>query len=122
MVPKRGSLEASLLLMGAVVVLAIGGLAVDGNWPKVARVATAFLTYVVVLLAARGAQDGEVEGIPYRAFALAGGACGLASGLVRPEVRSAVVVAGVLAGALLLGGIHWVALRGWRRLHSMTIR
>ena len=119
---KRGDLEASLLLMAVVVTLAIGGLAIDGNWPKIARVATAFLTYAVVLLAARGGRGGAGERIPYAGFALAGGACGLVSGLVRAEVQSAVLAAGVLAGALLLGGIHWLGLRGWRRLHSMTMR
>jgi hypothetical protein len=115
-------LESSLLLMGIIVVMAVGGLAVDGNWPKVARIATAFLTYLVVLLAAQGAWGRRGEGSPYRFFALAGAACGLVSGLVRAEVEGAVVGAGVLAGALLLGGIHWVGLHGWRRLHSMTMR
>jgi hypothetical protein len=76
----------------------------------------------VVLLAARGAESGEGEGIPYRVFALAGGACGLVSGVVRAEVQGAVIAAGVLAGAVLLGGIHWTALRAWRRLRSMGIR
>lgn len=122
MPPKPSNLALSLVVMGAIVVLATIGLALDGNWPKVARVATAFLTYVVVLLAAGGAGDETGEKTPYRAFALAGGACGLVSGLVRAEVDVAVVAAGVLAGALLLGGVHWLALRGWRRLHTMTVR
>lgn len=112
----------SLLLLGAVVLLAIAGLSMDGNWPKVARVATAFLTYVVVLLAARGVGGEGGEGIPFRVFALAGGASGLVSGLVRTEVQGAVVAAGAFAGALLIGGIHWLALRSWRRFHSMATR
>ncbi|HJU87203.1 MAG TPA: hypothetical protein VJ788_07555 [Gemmatimonadota bacterium] len=116
---RSDELAASLFVLGAIVVLAIVGLVTDGNWPKIARVATAFLSYVVVLLAGRGAAG---ERVPFRAFALAGGACGLVSGLVRAEVRGAVVAAGVLAGAFLLGGMHWLALRGWRRLHSMTMR
>ncbi|HET6361753.1 MAG TPA: hypothetical protein VFH11_06815 [Gemmatimonadota bacterium] len=41
-------------------------------------------------------------------------------GLVRAEIQGDAVAAGVLAGALLLGGVHWLALHGWRRLHSMT--
>ena len=102
--------------------LASAGLALDGNWPKVARIATSFLTYLVVLLAARGARGDGQEGIPFRVFALAGGASGLVSGLVRAEVEGAVIAVGVLAGALLLGGIHWLAILGWRRLHSMAIR
>ncbi|HET6637278.1 MAG TPA: hypothetical protein VFH82_00650 [Gemmatimonadota bacterium] len=116
MPPKPGDLAASLLLMAAVVVLAIGGLASDGNWPKVARVATSFLTYVVVLLAARGSVRKHLEGIPYRIFALAGGAAGLASGLVRTEVQGFVLIVGAVAGGLLLGGVHWLGLIRWRHL------
>ena len=119
---RPNNLTASLLLLGAVVLLAIAGLAMDSNWPKVARVATAFLTYVVVLLATRGARGAGGEGIPFRAFALAGGASGLVSGLVRTEVQGAMVAAGILAGALLIGGVHWLALRSWRRLHSIATR
>ena len=120
--PVVADLRVSLLLVGGVVLLAMAGLAMDGNWPKLARVATAFLTYIVVLLAARGAEDWGEESVPFRAFAAAGGACGLVSGLVREEVHGAVVAAGVLAGSLLLGGLHWLALCGWRRFHSMAIR
>lgn len=120
--PRPGDLIASLLLLGAVVLLGIAGLAMDGNWPKVARVSTSFLTYVVVLLAVAGARRSTEAGIPFRAFALGGGASGLASGLVRPDVESAVVAAGIFAGAFLLGGFHWLALTQWRRLHSMATR
>lgn len=105
-----------------VVALAIAGLAVEGNWPKIARVSTAFVTYLVVLLATRGARDGEGENIPCRVFALAGAAAGVVSGLVRPQVQGAVVAAGGFAGALLLGGIHCFALRWWRRLRSWAVR
>lgn len=122
MLARPGDLIASLLLLGSVVLLGIAGLATDGNWPKVARVSTAFLTYVVVLLAAAGARRSTDAGIPFRAFALSGGASGLASGLVRPEVESAVVATGIFAGALLLGGFHWLALTQWRRLYSMATR
>jgi len=106
--------------MGSIVALAIVGLATDANWPKITRVATAFVTYVVVLLAARG--GGGKERIPFPVFGLAGGACGLVSGLVREDVEGPVVVVGVLAGALLLGGVHWLALREWGRLRSMAAR
>lgn len=120
--PNRGALVPSLLLPGAVVLFALAGLALDGNWPKLARVATAFLAYTVVLLAARepGRDDGGE--VPFRAFAAAGAACGLVGGLVREEVQAAVVVAGTLAGSLLLGGLHYLALRGGRRLRSMAAR
>ena len=118
---RRADMKASILLVGGVVLLAMTGLGMDGNWPKVARVVTAFLTYVVVLFAVRGARDGG-EDVPFRDFAVAGGSCGLVSGLVREEVQTAVVAAGILAGSLLLGGLHWLVLRSWRRLHSMAIR
>jgi hypothetical protein len=120
--PDPRDLEASLLVAGLVVALASAGLAFEGNWPKIARVSTAFVTYLVVLLAARGARGGEGEKIPFRVFALAGGAAGVVSGLVRREVQGAVVAAGGLAGAVFLGGIHWLALHEWRRLRSWTMR
>ena len=120
--PKHGSLTFSLLLLGAVVILALAGLAIEGNWPKVARVATAFLTYTVVLLVARGPWRGGGEDVPFRDFAAAGAGCGLVSGLVREEVHAAVVIAGTLAGSLLLGGLHYLALRGRRRFHSIATR
>ena len=119
---KTGDLIASFLLLGVVVLLALAGLAMDGNWPKVARVSTSFATYTVVLLAAAGARPSTETRIPFRVFALAGGASGLVSGLVRPEIAAAGVIAGVVAGALLLGGVHWLALTQWRRLHSMATR
>lgn len=113
-----------MLLLGAVALLAVAGLAMDENWPKVARVSTSFLTYAVLLLAAVGARPptGSVAPFRFRAFALAGGASGLASGLVRPDVEADVVAAGVVAGGLLLGGFHWLALIQWRRLHSLATR
>jgi hypothetical protein len=123
--PSRiGDLRASLILLGAVALLAVAGLAMDGNWPKIARVSTSFLTYAVVLLAAVGARrcTGSFAPFRFRAFALAGGASGLVSGLVRPDVEADLVGAGVVAGALLLGGFHWLALIQWRRLHSLATR
>ena len=121
---RTGELWACLLLLGAVALLAVAGLAMDENWPKVARVSTSFLTYAVLLLAAVGARrpTGSVAPFRFRAFALAGGASGLASGLVRPDVEADVVAAGVVAGGLLLGGFHWLALIQWRRLHSLATR
>lgn len=118
---RNANLVPSLLLLGAIVVLALTGLAMNGNWPKVARVAGAFFTYVVVLLVAGGPNGGEAP-VPFRVFAAAGGGSGLVSGLVREEIQAAVVVTGILAGSLLLGGVHYLALRGWGRLHSMATR
>ena len=113
---------SSLLLPGAVLILALAGLALEGNWPKIARVATAFLTYTVVLLVGRGPRIDGGEGVPFRVFAAAGAGCGLVSGLVREEVHAAVVIAGTLTGSLLLGGLHYLVLRVRRGLDSMATR
>lgn len=110
---------ASLLLLATVVLVAVAGLAMDGNWPKIARVSTSFVVYCVVLLAAAGARRSEGGRVPFRAFALAGGASGIVSGLVRTDVETALVVAGAIAGALLLGGIHWLVHTCWRRPDSL---
>ena len=59
-------------------------------------------------------------GLPFPAFAVAALHAGLVSGLVRPVVEAHIVVAGALAAGVLLGGIHWLALRQWRRLRAVV--
>jgi hypothetical protein len=115
----RTDLELSLLLVGVVVLLALGGLASDANWPKLLRVATAFLGYATVLLTT--ARRGESPALP--AFVLAGAAAGLLSGVVRPEPMPLVfVVVMTLASAALLGPVHWLALRHHRRVGADRLR
>lgn len=99
------------------VALALIGLALDGNWPKVLRVALAAGAYgsSLWLLAHRTAPGREV---PYWPFGLAGSLAGLVSGLVRPAFQIELVLAGMLGAALLIGGVHWLALRAVRRLLS----
>lgn len=109
----RRDLYGSLLLLGAVVVFALAGLAWDGNWPKVLRVATAAAGYAAVLLAA-GRRSTTI--LPWRAFAAAGAVAGLLSGAVRAESSAPLLVAQTAAGALLLGGFHRLALGSWRSL------
>jgi hypothetical protein len=109
-----GDLRASLFLLAVVVLLALGGLAVDGNWPKFVRVAASFGAYMGVLAAVLRLRSGTHGTPPYWNFALAGAAAGLTSGLVRSEVRADVMVVGSIAAALLIGGMHWLALRSWR--------
>ena len=113
------ALIASLAVLAFIVVSAIAGLAIEGNWPKIARVVTAFLAYVVVLLAARRGRDADDSRAPIGMFVLAGAASGLVSGLVREAVQGGVLLAGVLGGGLLLGGVHWLALRAWQRLRPL---
>ena len=109
----RRDLYASLLLLGLVVAFALAGLASDGNWPKVLRVAAAAAGYGAVLLAA-GRRS--TERLPWRAFAAAGAVAGFLSGVVRPETSGSMVLAQTAAGALVLGSFHWLALGSWRSL------
>jgi hypothetical protein len=115
----RHDLRVSLALVSAVVVFALIGLATDHNWPKLLRVSLAFATYAGSLLAFTNARraDASAEAlIEYRWFAIAGALAGLVSGIVRPEFRLDVLVAGTGAASVLLAGVHWLALRYWRRL------
>ena len=69
----------SLVLLGAVLAIALAGLALDGNWPKVLRVATAGAVYAGTLLSlSRSTRS-------WWPFAVAGVLAGVASGLLRPE-------------------------------------
>jgi len=118
---SRRDLRLSLALIGAVVVFALIGLATDHNWPKLLRVSLAFATYAGSLLGStRRARAGADRPISYSWFALAGALAGLVSGIVRPEFRFDVLVAGTMAAAILLAGVHWLALRYWRRLLPRT--
>jgi hypothetical protein len=112
-VSERRDLLASVALLGVVVALALIGLALDGNWPKVIRVACAAATYVTILLAFASRGEGPAR---YWWFAAAGAAAGLVSGMLRPVPDLAPVLTGTVAAALLLGGVHWTAVRFWRRL------
>ena len=110
---QRSDLLASLAVVGAVLVVALSGLAYDGNWPKFARVLASAVAYAcVVLVALRGGRRA------YWQFALAGTAAGMVSGLLRPELHPRLIVAGALLGAVLLGGLHWLALLSWRRVRA----
>jgi hypothetical protein len=117
---QRSDLLASLALLACVVLIALAGLALDGNWPKVARVSAAAATYVVVLLvlAGRRAQAGGMHRLPYYPFALAGALAGIVSGLMQRVPSTRLVLGVALAAALLLGGLHWMALRSWRGVRA----
>ena len=109
----------SLVTLAIVVVIAIVGLATDRNWPKILRVGASFGAYCAVLLAFL--QHGratmrEQASIPLHWFTIAAAAAGIISGLVRPQFDPGVLVVGTVASALLLGGVHCLALRAWRML------
>jgi hypothetical protein len=111
--PDMLDLRLSLALLAAVLLIALVTLALQGTWPKVLRVAAAGTAYCAVLLAAARGDPRR-----YAPFAAAGAACGLVSGVVRPAVDPRVVAVQLVAGALLLGGFHWFALRTWRALRG----
>ena len=115
----HSDLRLSLVLIGVVVVFALVGLATDHNWPKLLRVSLAFATYAGTLLAftqAHRARSSAATPMGYKWFMIAGALAGLVSGIVRPEFRLDVLAAGTIATAVLLAGVHWLALRYWRRL------
>jgi hypothetical protein len=106
-----GALRGSLVLLAAVVVFALVGLAAAGNWPKFARVSAAAGTYGIVLLGF------GMRTMPrLRLFITAGAAAGAVSGLVRPSTSLALVTAGALGAGLLLAPLHWWAVRAWQRI------
>ena len=114
-------LAGSLVILAAVVVLALVGLGLQGNWPKVLRVSLASVTYVTVVVLGLRAQAPTPAALPFLPFALAGAAAGLVSGLVRPTIDPGLVVASTVAAAVLLGGFHWFSLTTWRHVAALAI-
>lgn len=117
----RRDLGWSIALIAVVVVLALVGLATDGNWPKILRVGLSFLAYAGTLEAWRRAAAARPT-LPFLWFASAGAAAGLVSGLVRPELHLSILLAGTVAATLLLGGVHWLGLTYWRRVRAAIVR
>jgi hypothetical protein len=112
-------LVGSLAILGAVIAIALVGLALDGNWLKLARVTSAALAYGGVLWAALGAASrlhAPGASLPASPFLAAGASAGLVSGLVRSEWEARFVAASAASAAILFGGFHWLALRSWRRV------
>jgi hypothetical protein len=91
---RKRDLVLSVGIIALVVVFALVGLATDRNWPKILRVSLAFLAYSGVLFAL----------LRFR------------SGVVRPQFRLSILLAGTLAAAFILGSVHWFALRTWRSM------
>ena len=117
---RSRDLLASLALLGVVVAIALGSLALDENWWKLARVALAASAYAALLLAGgRTRARGDRATPPrFRVFLLAGGCAGLLSGVVRPAPSVPETLALAVLGATLLGGLHWLALRRWRTVRE----
>ena len=120
--PARRDLFVSVALLGLIVAMALGRIALDGNWQKVLRISLAFLIYsTALMLLVRLAAKAAVErfGMPFCLFAVAAGAAELASGWLRPDWRVSDTLFMPLAAALLIGGFHWLALRTWRPLRQL---
>ena len=105
----------SLALLSFAMVIVMGGLLlIEGNYPKVLSVLTAFCGYGAVLITAqRHAGINLPTVIP---FALAGAVAGVISGLVRPDPNLLVIVYGTLGAAFLVGPAHWLGVKSWRAL------
>jgi hypothetical protein len=115
----RDELLASVGLLCAVVLFALAGLGSDGNWPKVLRVGAAAAAYLTVLLSLALRRDAG-RPLPWWTFAAAGAAAGGASAAVRALMgpapagnAAAGAVVAAAGAALLLGTVHWAALRHW---------
>jgi len=106
----RGVVQ-SVCLLAAILVVALPGLALAGNVPKLLRVGLAVGAYVMVLLALTRGRASP----PLGSFVAAGVAAGLVSGLARGSISAGVIGAGVVGAGFLLGPLHWLALRSWRR-------
>ena len=109
-------LVVSLFLLSGIVVVALAGLATDGNWPKILRVGTALAAYfgVMALQLRRSAPDANRSRLPWLWFVTAGIAAGVLSNLVRPETNAVFVVSGAIGGAVL-SSVHHLAIHQWRR-------
>ncbi|HEV2913630.1 MAG TPA: hypothetical protein VGX92_10145 [Pyrinomonadaceae bacterium] len=109
----RRDIAISLVVLALIIILALSRIALDENWRKVLRVSMAFLTYNAVLLALVRHVVRTGPCAPFWIFAAAAASAELASGWLRVSWRASDLALAPLA-ALLIGGVHWLALRAWR--------
>jgi hypothetical protein len=107
-------LRGSLILLFAVLSIALVGLATEGNWPKLLRVAGAGCAYATTLLVVRRRGASADRWFP---FAVAGSCAGITSGLLRLDPGAAPVVIDA-AAATLLATVHWIGLGLSERVRS----
>jgi hypothetical protein len=113
-------LIVSVGLLSGIVMIADLVLALQGNWPKIIRVTLAAAAYVGILgflLKGMGRLGAPPARLPLWVFLAAGAMAGLMSGIVRPDINSAVVIASTILTPTLIGSFHWFALQrvGWLR-------
>jgi hypothetical protein len=107
---SRNPLRFSLFILAAIVLIAVSGLALNGNWPKVLRVSSAAAAYLGVLsLWLRSITPTHPQ--PWWPFACAGGLAGAISGFLQPSFSYPVLLTSAAGGAILLGTVHWIAVR-----------
>lgn len=100
----RNRVRSSLVLLGAVLGIAVIGLAVDGNWPKVLRVAAASCGYAATLLVLT-----RQSSMRWWRFAVAGLVAGMASGMLRPDPGALPIAVDAIA-ATVVATVHWLGL------------
>lgn len=122
----RFEVVASLAVLTLLVVLALVGLALDGNWPKLGRVALSFFAYTIALVGGlKWAGEWRPSPSPssppsVKFFLFAAAVAGLVSGVAWREF-SWLFLAASLVSAPLVGVVHWFAIRQiWRSLRHLA--
>ncbi|HMJ17963.1 MAG TPA: hypothetical protein VK478_06180 [Gemmatimonadaceae bacterium] len=117
------ALRHSFVVLGAVALIALVGLSVAHNWPKLLRVGLAAASYAAVLLIGSRLRSSNHPDavVPYWLFAIAGATAGLVSGIVRPTILWPVALVSIVAGAFLLSTVHWAGTRRYTALLASGI-
>jgi hypothetical protein len=115
----RRDLMSSALLLALLFAAVLCGLAYEENWRKLLRVGVAAPVYLsALLLLTRRWRVGAAAALPFWPFAVAAAAAELSSGWLRTRVAGGTTFWLAPAAAVLVGGLHWLALRRWRRLRE----
>ena len=115
----RRDFMSSALLLALLFAGVLCGLAYEENWRKLVRVGLAASVYLsALLLLTRRWREREHAPLPFWPFAVAEAAAELSSGWLRTRVAEGMTFWLAPAAAVLVGGLHWLALRHWRRLRE----
>ena len=115
----RRDLRLSVLLLALLFAAVLGGLAYEENWRKLLRIGLASSVYLsALLLLTQHWRARAVAPLPFWPFAVAAAAAELSSGWLRTRVADGMTFWLAPTAAALVGGLHWLALRYWRRLRA----
>ena len=115
----RRDLMSSVLLLALLFAAVLCGLAYEENWRKLLRIGLAASVYLsALLLLTRRRRERAAAPLPFWPFALAAAAAELSSGWLRTRVADGLTFWLAPAAAVLVGGLHWLALRRWRSLRE----